>query len=125
MDRPTRRIDPRPKRNVQMTVFTYLDNSHGQCVDGKWVAPVLFEVVAEWITDADRMFEESIGIDTAKAKHIGCRLSKLGVSPAFENDRRRVEEMKAAGICIWCFAAPAEENNLCAGCGKNLELKPL
>jgi hypothetical protein len=56
-----------------MRVFTYLDNRLPlyRLAD----APVLIEIEAETITEADRIVDHELGLAVAKSPAIGCRVS--------------------------------------------------
>lgn len=60
---------------VMARIFTYYDNSlplHGKI----GASPVLIEVEAESITEADKVVLEMTGVNVNKATHIGCTIAR-------------------------------------------------
>lgn len=61
-----------------MKHYVYKDNAKGKYEPGySWVAPIVFEVDAENILEADKAFEEHTGKDPAKLPHIGCSIKDI------------------------------------------------
>jgi hypothetical protein len=59
-----------------MITFTYKNNNKGKMENGKWVAPVVFECVAESIEIADKLYEEKTGEKVSKTANIGLSLRR-------------------------------------------------
>lgn len=60
-----------------MAFYTYIDNSKGEWeitpgAHAQWVTPTIFQCEAESILEADKLFEEAVGKDPSKMKHVGC-----------------------------------------------------
>jgi len=57
-----------------MNQYVYYDNAKGQQTSQGWLAPVLFECMAETISDADDLMIAKTGVDPRKNKYIGCQV---------------------------------------------------
>lgn len=62
-------------------LFSYRDNGQGKFEDGEWRAPLVFEVEASDILDADAAYQRATGKDVRSQPEVGCLVTPLGPKP--------------------------------------------